>query len=45
MPSNGENLSGNDEMSKNSDNDDNGHSGGGVRDKRGDNVKQWRRFE
>jgi hypothetical protein len=45
MPSNGEDLSGKDKMSKNSNNGDNCGSGGGVRDKRGDNAKQWRRFE
>jgi hypothetical protein len=45
MLSIGEDLSGNDMMSKDSDNDDNGSSGGGVRDKRGNIVKQWRRFE
>ncbi len=44
MPSNGEDLSGHDKMSKDSDNDDDGSSGGDVWDKRGDNVKQWRRF-
>ncbi len=45
MPSKGEDLSGNDKMSKDSNNDNNGSSGGGVGDKRGDNAKQWRRFE
>jgi hypothetical protein len=35
MPSNGEDLSGNDKMSKDSNNEDNGGSGGGVGDKRG----------
>jgi hypothetical protein len=46
VPSNGEDLSGNDKMSKDSDDDDDdGGCGGGVREKRGDNAKQWRRFE
>jgi hypothetical protein len=45
MPSNGEDLSGYAEMSKDTKNEDNGSSGGGVRDKQGDNAKQWRRFE
>ncbi len=44
-PSNRQDLCGNDEMSKDSDNGDDGGSGGSVRDKRGDNAKQWRRFE
>jgi hypothetical protein len=44
MPSNGEDLCSNDKMSKYSNNDDNGGSGEGVRDKMGDNAKQWRRF-
>ncbi len=43
--SNGEDLSRDNEMSKDSNDGDNGSSGGGVRDKRGDNAKQWRRFE
>jgi hypothetical protein len=38
-------LSGNNEMSKDSNNDNDGSSGGDVSDKRGDNAKQWRKFE
>ncbi len=45
VPSNGEDLCGDNKMSKDSDNDDNGGSGGGVRDKRGDNSKQSRSFD
>ncbi len=41
VPSNGEDLSGNDKMSEDSNNDDNGHSGGGVRDKRRDNGRAF----
>ncbi len=36
MPSNGEDLCGNNKMSKDSNNDNNGGSGEGVRDKMGD---------
>ncbi len=39
MPSNGEDLSGNNKMSKDSNNDNDGGSGGGVRDKKGDNGR------
>ncbi len=45
MLSNGEYVSGNNEMSKDSKDDNNDGIGGGVRDKRGDNAKQLRRFE
>ncbi len=45
VPSNEEDLSGKDKMRKDSDDENNGGSGGGVRDKRADNAKQWRRFE
>jgi hypothetical protein len=45
MLSNGEDVSGNNEISKDSNDDNNGGIGGGVMDKRGDNAKQWRRFE
>jgi hypothetical protein len=44
MPSNGEDLSGDKKMSKDSNNDNDGGSGGGVWDKRGHNAEQWRRF-
>ncbi len=44
MPSNGEDLSGKDKMSKNSNDGGDGRSGGGVRDKSGCIAKQWRRF-
>ncbi len=40
MPSNGEDLSGKDKMSKDINNDDDGGGGGGVRDERGNNAKQ-----
>ncbi len=40
MPSNIEELSGNNGMSEDSDNDNDGGSGGDVRDKRRDNAKQ-----
>ncbi len=40
VPSNGEDLSGNDKMIKDSNDDNDGSSGGAVRDKRGDNAKQ-----
>ncbi len=39
VPSTGEDLSGNNEMSKDSNDDDNGSSSGGVRDRRGDNCR------
>ena len=42
---NGEDLSGNDKMSKDSNDDDNGGSGGSVRDKMRVNAKHWRRIE
>jgi hypothetical protein len=45
MPNNEEDLSGTNEMSKNSNDEDDGGSGEGVRDIREDNAKQWRRFE
>ncbi len=45
IPINREDLSGNNKMSKDSSNDDNGGSGGSFRDKRGDNAEQLRRFE
>ncbi len=45
MPSNGEDLSGDDKMSKDSNDDNDGHSGGGARDKMGENAKQYRRVE
>ena len=45
MPSNGEDLSGDNKMIKNSNDDNGGSSGGGVRDKRGTNADQWRRLE
>ncbi len=38
VPSNGEELSGKDELSKDSDDDNDSGSGGGVRDKRGGNA-------
>ncbi len=45
MPSNGGDFSGKDKVSKDSNNDIDGGSGGVVRDKRGDSAKQWRRVE
>ncbi len=44
VSSNGEDLSGIYKMSKDSNNEEDGGSGGGVRDKGGDNAKQLRRF-
>jgi hypothetical protein len=40
MPSNGENLNGSKEMSKDSNHDNNCSSVGGVKDQRGDNAKK-----
>jgi hypothetical protein len=45
VPSNGEELSGDNEMSNDSNHDKDGSSRGGVRDKREDNAKQLRRLE
>jgi hypothetical protein len=44
IPRNGDDLSSKNKMSKDSNHDNNGASVGGVRDKRGDNAKQFRRF-
>ncbi len=45
MPSNEEDLSNENKMREDSNDDNDGKSGGGVRDERGDNAKLWRRFE
>ncbi len=45
MSSNGEDLSDDNKMGKDSNNDNDDGCGGDVRDLRGDNAEHWKRFE